>query len=120
MAKKLIGLYRHVRPATLGHIDIKRGEDRHLVTGTFLQRLKKQMFSLKARVDMMRHEAMPLAETRAYQGGTFDMLQVKFAHGRRDGRDPRSARGVGLRIRVPDGGDEPAHGQGDRDCLPGG
>jgi pantetheine-phosphate adenylyltransferase len=42
---------------------------------------KKQMFSLKERVDMMRHEAEPLAEARAtIEVKTYDMLQVKFAH----------------------------------------
>ena len=86
MAKKLIGLYPGTfDPATLGHIDIIKRAVKivdHLVIGiVFSNDSKKQMFSLKERVDMMCHEATPLAETRAtIEVRTFDMLQVKFAH----------------------------------------
>jgi len=86
MAKKLIGLYPGTfDPATLGHIDIIKRAVKivdHLVIGIVSTNdSKKQMFSLKERVDMMRHEATPLAEARAtIEVRTFDMLQVKFAH----------------------------------------
>jgi len=86
MAKKLIGLYPGTfDPATLGHIDIIKRAVKivdHLVIGIVSSNdSKKQMFSLKERVDMMRHEAEPLAEARAtIEVRTYDMLQVKFAH----------------------------------------
>ena len=86
MAKKLIGLYPGTfDPATLGHVDIIKRAVKivdHLVIGIVAANdSKKQMFSLKERVDMMRHEAEPLAEARAtIEVKTYDMLQVKFAH----------------------------------------
>jgi pantetheine-phosphate adenylyltransferase len=86
MAKQLIGLYPGTfDPATLGHIDIIKRAVKivdHLVIGIVSSNdSKKQMFSLKERVDMMRHEAEPLAEARAtIEVKTYDMLQVKFAH----------------------------------------
>ena len=86
MAKKLIGLYPGTfDPATLGHVDIIKRAVKivdHLVIGIVASNdSKKQMFSLKERVDMMRHEAEPLAEARAtIEVKTYDMLQVKFAH----------------------------------------
>jgi len=86
MAKKLIGLYPGTfDPATLGHIDIIKRAVKivdHLVIGIVSSNdSKKQMFSLKERVDMMRHEAEPLGDKRAtIEVKTFDTLQVKFAH----------------------------------------
>jgi pantetheine-phosphate adenylyltransferase len=86
MAKQLIGLYPGTfDPATLGHVDIIKRAVKivdHLVIGIVSTNdAKKQMFSLSERVDMMRHEAEPLAEGRAtIEVKTFDILQVKFAH----------------------------------------
>jgi pantetheine-phosphate adenylyltransferase len=86
MAKKLIGLYPGTfDPATLGHIDIIKRAVKivdHLVIGIVSSNdSKKQMFSLKERVEMMRHEAEIIADGRAtIDVKTFDVLQVKFAH----------------------------------------
>ena len=86
MAKTLIGLYPGTfDPVTLGHLDIVKRAVKivdHLVIGIVSSNdSKKQLFSLKERVDMMRHEAVPLAEGRAtIEVKTFNILQVKFAH----------------------------------------
>jgi pantetheine-phosphate adenylyltransferase len=86
MAKKRIGLYPGTfDPSTLGHVDIIKRAVKivdHLVIGIVSTNdAKKQMFSLEERVDMMRHEAEPLAEGRAsIEVKSFDILQVKFAH----------------------------------------
>jgi pantetheine-phosphate adenylyltransferase len=86
MAKKRIGLYPGTfDPATLGHVDIIKRAVKivdHLVIGIVSTNdAKKQMFSLAERIDMMRHEAEPLAEGRAtIEVKSFDILQVKFAH----------------------------------------
>jgi pantetheine-phosphate adenylyltransferase len=86
MPKKRIGLYPGTfDPVTLGHVDIIKRAVKivdHLVIGIVSSNsAKKQVFSLDERVEMMRHEAAPLAEARAtIEVRTFDMLQVKFAH----------------------------------------
>ena len=86
MTKTLIGLYPGTfDPATLGHIDIIKRAVKivdHLVIGIVSTNdSKKQMFTLKERVGMMRHEAEMIADGRAtIEVRTFDVLQVKFAH----------------------------------------
>src|SRR5579862_2053463 len=86
MPKKRIGLYPGTfDPVTLGHLDIIKRAVKivdHLVIGIVSSNsAKAQVFSIEERVEMMRHEAQPLAEARAtIEVKTFDMLQVKFAH----------------------------------------
>ncbi len=80
-----IGLYPGTfDPVTLGHIDIIKRAVKivdHLVIGIVaLNSSKSQLFSLEERVDMMRHEAEPLAAGRAsIEVQTYDTLQVRFA-----------------------------------------
>ena len=80
-----IGLYPGTfDPVTLGHIDIIKRAVKivdHLVIGIVaLNSSKSQLFSLAERVEMMRHEAEPLAAGRAtIEVKTYDTLQVRFA-----------------------------------------
>ncbi|HVZ90505.1 MAG TPA: pantetheine-phosphate adenylyltransferase [Rhizomicrobium sp.] len=85
MPRKRVGLYPGTfDPVTLGHIDIiKRAVkivDRLVIGIVSSNDAKKQVFSLDERIEMMRHEAEPLAEGRAViEVKPFNMLQVKFA-----------------------------------------
>ncbi len=89
MAKKAgalhrIGLYPGTfDPPTLGHLDIIKRAVKlvdHLVIGVATNPSKSPMFTLKERMAMVRHEAMPLAKGRAtIEVETFDSLLMQFA-----------------------------------------
>jgi len=89
MAKKTdvarrIGLYPGTfDPLTLGHLDIIKRAVKlvdHLVIGVATNPSKSPMFTLKERMAMVRHEAMPLAKGRAtIEVETFDSLLMQFA-----------------------------------------
>ena len=89
MAQEAIGLYPGTfDPVTLGHLDIVKRAVKlvdHLVIGIVSTNTsKKPLFSLEERVEMMRHEAAPLAEGRAtIEVKTFDMLLVNSPRSRR-------------------------------------
>ena len=83
-AKKRVGLYPGTfDPVTLGHLDIIKRAVKlvdHLVIGVATNASKTPLFSLKERVEMVRHESKPLAEGRAkISVETFDTLLVHFA-----------------------------------------
>ncbi|MGB8365034.1 MAG: pantetheine-phosphate adenylyltransferase [Rhizomicrobium sp.] len=84
MSKERIGLYPGTfDPVTLGHLDIIKRAVKlvdHLVIGVATNPSKSPLFSLEERVDMVRHEATPLAEGRATIAvETFDSLLMQFA-----------------------------------------
>jgi pantetheine-phosphate adenylyltransferase len=84
MAKKRVGLYPGTfDPVTLGHLDIIKRAVKlvdHLVIGVATNASKEPMFTLDERMEMVRHEAAPLAEGRAtIEVQTFDTLLMKFA-----------------------------------------
>ena len=76
MSRKRIGLYPGTfDPITLGHIDIIKRAVKlvdHLVIGVATNPSKSPLFTLKERMEMMRHEAEKLTEGRA----TIDVLPV--------------------------------------------
>ena len=84
-SKHRIGLYPGTfDPVTNGHLDIIKRAVKivdHLVIGVVaLNSAKTQYFSANERVEMMRHEASPLAEGKAtIEVKTYDTLQVRFA-----------------------------------------
>mgnify|MGYP001544342923 CR=1 FL=1 len=84
MARTRVGLYPGTfDPVTLGHLDIiKRAVklvDR-LVIGVSTNASKLPLFTLEERIEMVRHEAAPLAEGRAtIEVQTFDTLLMHFA-----------------------------------------
>jgi len=83
--KRRVGLYPGTfDPVTLGHLDIVKRAVKlvdHLVIGVATNASKTPLFSIEERIDMMRHEAAPLAKGRAsIEVISFDKkLQVKFA-----------------------------------------
>lgn len=84
MSKKRIGLYPGTfDPVTLGHLDIIKRAVKlvdHLVIGVATNASKSPMFTLDERMEMVRHEAAPLAEGRAHiTVETFDSLLVHYA-----------------------------------------
>ena len=85
MPKKRIGLYPGTfDPVTLGHLDIIKRAVKlvdHLVIGVATNPSKSPLFTLEERVEMVRHEAAPLAgEGRAViEVKTFGMLLMQFA-----------------------------------------
>lgn len=84
MSKERIGLYPGTfDPVTLGHLDIIKRAVKlvdHLVIGVATNPSKSPLFSLEERVDMVRHEATPLAEGRATIAvETFNSLLMQFA-----------------------------------------
>src|ERR1700759_4794501 len=83
-AKKRVGLYPGTfDPVTLGHLDIIKRAVKlvdHLVIGVATNASKTPLFTLDERMEMVRREAMKLAQGRAaIEVKTFDMLLVKFA-----------------------------------------
>ena len=84
-AKTRIGLYPGTfDPATLGHLDIIKRAVKlvdHLVIGVATNASKTPLFSLKERMEIMRHETEPLAgDGRAtITVQTFDSLLIQFA-----------------------------------------
>jgi len=84
MSSKRVGLYPGTfDPATLGHLDIIKRAVKlvdHLVIGVATNPSKSPMFTLDERMEMVRHEAAPLAEGRAtIEVQTFDSLLMQFA-----------------------------------------
>ncbi len=84
MAKTRVGLYPGTfDPATLGHLDIVKRAVKlvdHLVIGVATNPSKSPLFTLDERMEMVRHEATPLAEGRAtIEVQTFDSLLMQFA-----------------------------------------
>ncbi len=79
-----VGLYPGTfDPVTLGHLDIIKRAVKlvdHLVIGVATNPSKSPMFTLEERMDMVRHEAEPLAQGRAtFSVETFDSLLMQFA-----------------------------------------
>ena len=105
-----IGLYPGTfDPITLGHVDIIRRAcslvDR-LVIGIAINRDKAPMFGLEERVAMVEAECAPIGRACGIEIVAHPVREP--AHPLRRGRGgerdhPRPARGVGLRVRVPDG-----------------
>jgi pantetheine-phosphate adenylyltransferase len=84
MAKRRVGLYPGTfDPVTLGHLDIVKRAVKlvdHLVIGVATNPSKSPMFTLTERMEMVRHEATPLAEGRATIAvENFDSLLMHFA-----------------------------------------
>jgi pantetheine-phosphate adenylyltransferase len=85
MPIKRIGLYPGTfDPVTLGHLDIIKRAVKlvdHLVIGVATNPSKSPLFTLEERVEMVRHEASPLAaEGRAtIEVKTFGSLLMQFA-----------------------------------------
>jgi len=84
MVMKRVGLYPGTfDPITLGHLDIIKRAVKlvdHLVIGVATNPSKSPMFTLPERMEMMRHEAAPLAEGRATIAvETFESLLMQFA-----------------------------------------
>jgi pantetheine-phosphate adenylyltransferase len=84
MGKMRVGLYPGTfDPLTLGHLDIIKRAVKlvdKLVIGVSTNPSKSPLFSLKERMEMVRHEAAPLAEGRAsIEVKTFDTLLMHFA-----------------------------------------
>jgi len=83
--KPRVGLYPGTfDPVTLGHLDIVKRAVKlvdHLVIGVATNASKSPLFTIEESIEMMRHEATPLAEGRAsIEVISFDKkLQVKFA-----------------------------------------
>ncbi len=86
-AKQRIGLYPGTfDPVTLGHLDIIKRAVKlvdHLVIGVATNaRPRRRLFTLAERVEMLRHEAAPLAgdRPRHHRGGSLrHALLVQFA-----------------------------------------
>ncbi|HTO39821.1 MAG TPA: pantetheine-phosphate adenylyltransferase [Rhizomicrobium sp.] len=84
--KPRIGLYPGTfDPVTLGHLDIIKRAVKlvdHLVIGVATNASKTPLFSLQERLEMLRHESVPLAgDGRAtITVRTFDSLLIQFAH----------------------------------------
>jgi pantetheine-phosphate adenylyltransferase len=85
MPKKRIGLYPGTfDPVTLGHLDIIKRAVKlvdHLVIGVATNPSKSPLFTLEERVEMVRHEAEPLAGAgrAAIEVRTFGSLLMQFA-----------------------------------------
>jgi pantetheine-phosphate adenylyltransferase len=84
MSKRRVGLYPGTfDPVTHGHLDIVKRAVKlvdHLVIGVATNPSKSPLFSLTERMEMVRHEAAPLAEGRATIAvETFDCLLMQFA-----------------------------------------
>jgi pantetheine-phosphate adenylyltransferase len=84
MSKRRVGLYPgSFDPVTLGHLDIIKRAVKlvdHLVIGVTTNLSKSPLFSVAERMEMVRHEAAPLAEGRATIAvETFDSLLMQFA-----------------------------------------
>jgi pantetheine-phosphate adenylyltransferase len=84
MVMRRVGLYPGTfDPVTLGHLDIVKRAVKlvdHLVIGVATNPSKSPMFTLPERMEMVRHEATPLAEGRATIAvETFDSLLMQFA-----------------------------------------
>jgi pantetheine-phosphate adenylyltransferase len=84
MNSKRVGLYPGTfDPATLGHLDIIKRAVKlvdHLVIGVATNPSKSPMFTLAERMEIVRHEATPLAKGRAtIEVQTFDSLLMQFA-----------------------------------------
>jgi pantetheine-phosphate adenylyltransferase len=84
VAKKRVGLYPGTfDPVTLGHIDIIKRAVKlvdHLVIGVTTNAAKAPLFTIEERLEIVRHEAAPLAEGRAtIEAVAFDSLLVHFA-----------------------------------------
>ena len=105
-----IGLYPGTfDPITLGHVDIIRRAcslvDR-LVIGIAINRDKGPMFDLEERVAMVEAECAPLGAAAGVEivVHPFENLLIHCAaEVERQRHHPRPARGLGLRVRVPDG-----------------
>ena len=103
--KPRVGLYPGTfDPVTLGHLDIVKRAVKlvdHLVIGVATNASKSPLFSIDERVEMMRHEATPLAEgprdDRSRQLRQEAAGQVRRGS-RRQRHRARPARRVGLRI----------------------
>jgi pantetheine-phosphate adenylyltransferase len=83
-SKHRIGLYPGTfDPATLGHLDIIKRAVKlvdHLVIGVSTNPSKSPLFTLDERMEMVRHEAVALAEGRAtISVESFDSLLMQFA-----------------------------------------
>jgi pantetheine-phosphate adenylyltransferase len=85
MPKERIGLYPGTfDPVTLGHLDIIKRAVKlvdHLVIGVATNPSKSPLFTLEERVEMVRHEAAPLAGAgrAAIEVRTFGSLLMQFA-----------------------------------------
>lgn len=84
MSKKRVGLYPGTfDPLTLGHLEIIKRAVKlvdHLVIGVATNPSKTPLFTLEERMEMIRHEATPLAAGNATIAvETFDCLLVHFA-----------------------------------------
>ncbi len=113
-------------PVTNGHVDIISRSTRiveHLVIGVAVNAGKGPLFSLEERVEMLEEEVSRMRNGDGTQDRRAPVLQPAHAlrrGGRGDDDPARAARGLGLRVRVSDGGDEhPAQRPG-RDRLPDG
>src|ERR1700739_1856000 len=85
MAKKRIGLYPGTfDPVTLGHLDIIKRAVKlvdHLVIGVATNPSKSPLFTLNERLEIIRHETMPLTGDgrSTITVEKFETLLIKFA-----------------------------------------
>ncbi len=105
-------------PLTNGHVDIiSRGArlfDR-IIVAILVNAEKSPLFTMAERVEIAREVFKPTAKRRGRHlrrpAGRLRRAQAGA------GDRPRAARGVGLRVRVPDGADEPAAQAADRNRV---